>query len=206
LNILLLFKGIIIGLSIAAPVGPIGILCIRRTIVGGWSSGLVSGLGAATADGFYGAVAAFGVTYISHILVGQQFWFRLVGGLFLLFLGTKTLLSKPSETAASDKKPNHFGNYFSTLLLTITNPLTILSFAAIFAGFGLSNSAGNYISAVLIVIGVVLGSVFWWFILSGLVNIFRSRFNQNALKLVNWISGSIIILFAVFALVSVIKR
>ena len=122
MNIYFFFKGLLIGFSIAAPVGPIGVLCIRRTLTNGRMSGLVSGLGAATADGFYGAVAAFGLTLISDVLVGQQLWFRIIGGSFLLYLGIRTFLSKPSEKSASDKKGNLFRNYISTFITDYYEP------------------------------------------------------------------------------------
>jgi len=166
-------------------------------------SGLMSGLGAATADGFYGAVAAFGLTLISNVLVDQQLWFRIIGGSFLLYLGIRTFLSKPSEKSASDKKGNLFGDYISTFFLTIMNPITILSFAAVFAGLGLSDSSGNYISAILMVSGVILGSIGWWLILSTGVSLLRGKFNPASLKIVNWVSGAIMVVFAVIAFVSI---
>jgi len=204
-SIVFLLKGLLIGFSIAAPVGPIGVLCIRRTLANGRMSGFVSGLGAATADGVYGTVAAFGLTLISDVLVGQQMWFRIIGGSFLLYLGIKTFLLKPSEKSASDKKRNLFGDYISTFFLTIMNPITILSFVAVFAGLGLSDSSGNYISALLMVSGVILGSLGWWLILSSVINLFRSKFNPASLKIVNWISGGIMMVFAVVAFISIFK-
>ena len=203
MSIFFLLKGLLIGFSIAAPVGPIGVLCIRRTLANGRISGFVSGLGAATADGLYGTIAAFGLTLISDVLVGQQMWFRIIGGSFLLYLGIKTFLSKPSEKSASDKKGNLFVDYISTFFLTIMNPITILSFVAVFAGLGLSDLSGNYISAILMVSGVILGSIGWWLILSNVINLFRAKFNPASLKIVNWISGGIMIVFAVIAFVSI---
>ena len=189
-----------IGFSIAAPVGPIGVLCIRRTLANGQISGLVSGLGAATADAFYGCVAGFGLTFISSLLIDQQMWLRLFGGLFLLYLGIKTLLSRPSEQAANAAGSGLLGSYVSTFLLTVTNPLTILSFAAIFAGLGLANTSGTYISAVILVLGVFLGSALWWLLLSGGVGVFRDKFNTQGLLWVNRISGVIITVFGMVAL------
>jgi threonine/homoserine/homoserine lactone efflux protein len=203
MSIFFLLKGLLIGFSIAAPVGPIGVLCIRRTLANGRISGFVSGLGAATADGLYGTIAAFGLTLISDVLVGQQMWFRIIGGSFLLYLGIKTFLSKPSEKSASDKKGNLFVDYISTFFLTIMNPITILSFVAVFAGLGLSDLSGNYISAILMVSGVILGSIGWWLILSNVINLFRAKFNPASLKIVNWISGGIMMVFAVIAFVSI---
>lgn len=199
-------KGLLIGFSIAAPVGPIGLLCIQRTMAYGRESGLVTGLGAATADGLYGSVAAFGLTTISGFLVGQQFWFRLVGGMFLLYLGTKAFLSRPAEKAATSSHEGLFLDYGSTVILTITNPMTILSFAAVFAGLGLANSGGGRASAALMIAGVVLGSTLWWFVLSAGVSLFQAKFNSNSLKIVNRISGAILIGFAVFAFASLLRN
>jgi threonine/homoserine/homoserine lactone efflux protein len=197
----LFFRGLVIGFSIAAPVGPIGVLCIRRTLADGQIAGLVSGLGAATADAFYGCVAGFGLTFISSLLIDQQMWMRLFGGLFLLYLGIKTLLSRPAEQAAKTTGNGLLSAYASTFLLTVTNPLTILSFAAIFAGLGLTNTTGSYASALILVLGVFLGSASWWLLLSGGVGLFRDKFNTQGMVWVNRISGLIIIAFGAVALV-----
>ncbi len=196
----LLFRGVALGFAIAAPVGPIGVLCIRRTLADGRASGLVSGLGAATADGLYGCVAGFGLTFISGILIDQRMWLRLFGGLFLCYLGIKTLLSKPAEQEAKVGGTGLLGSYASTFLLTVTNPMTILSFAAIFAGLGLANTGGNYASALVLVLGVFLGSAAWWLLLSGGVGLFRNKFNAGAMLWVNRISGVIITVFGIIAL------
>src|SRR5512142_2363186 len=158
MNLPLFLRGLVIGFSIAAPVGPIGVLCIRRTLANGRAAGLATGLGAATADGMYGCVAGFGLTFISSVLINQQMWLRLFGGLFLCYLGIRTLLSKPSGQEAKMGGNGLLGSYASTFLLTVTNPMTILSFAAIFAGLGLANTNGDYASAVILVLGVFLGS------------------------------------------------
>ena len=195
-----LLRGFIIGLSIAAPVGPIGVLCIRRTLADGRAAGLVSGLGAASADAIYGCIAGFGLTFISNFLVGQQFWLRLLGGIFLCCLGVKTFLSKPMDQAAAAKGDGLAGMYASTFFLTLTNPMTIISFAAVFAGLGLTSSSGNYATAALLVSGVFLGSASWWLILSGLVGVLRARFQTHGLQWVNRISGLVIVGFGLFAL------
>lgn len=197
-----MLSGLIIGFSIAAPVGPIGILCIRRTLAEGQASGLFSGLGAATADAIYGCIAGFGLTFISNFLITQQVWLRLIGGGFLCYLGLKTFLSKPAEQAASTKGNGLLGSYVSTFFLTITNPMTILSFAAIFAGLGVGGAGGNYVSAAMLVLGVFIGSTLWWFILSSSVTIFRKKFNPRRLRWVNRISGIIITAFGLIALLS----
>lgn len=204
MDITFLLRGLAIGFSIAAPVGPIGVLCIRRTLAEGRASGLVSGMGAATADAIYGCIAAFGLTFISNFLVSREVWLRLVGGVFLCYLGLKTLAAKPAEQAAMAKGNGLVGAYASTFLLTLTNPMTIISFAAIFAGLGLASTSGNYVSAGVLVLGVFIGSALWWLILSGGVGAFRERFNPHGLQWVNKISGAIITGFGVFALLSAI--
>src|SRR3989338_2198821 len=134
---MILLKGLILGFLIAAPVGPIGVLCIQRTLTKGRISGFVSGLGAATADAFYGAVAAFGLVIISNFLIEQQFILRLVGGVFFLYIGIKSFYSKPKEVDTDTKiNAGLAKDYISTVFLTVTNPMTIISFTALFAGVG----------------------------------------------------------------------
>lgn len=197
-----LLRGLIIGFSIAAPVGPIGVLCIRRTLVEGRTPGLVSGLGAATADAIYGCFAGFGLTFISNILIGRQSWFRLAGGAFLCYLGLKTLLSRPAEQTASAKGNGLIGAYTSTFLLTLTNPMTILSFAAVFAGLGVASANANYISAGVLVLGVFIGSALWWLTLASVVGVFRTKITPGGLQWVNRISGIVITGFGLHALLS----
>lgn len=197
-----LIKGIIIGFSIAAPVGPIGVLCIRRTLSDGMLNGLLSGLGAATADAVYGFIAAFGVTAISAILLDNKALLQILGGLFLLYLGYSTFQSAPAETPAKVESKGLLGAYTSTFLLTLTNPMTIMSFAAVFAGLGVGVTGGNYILASFMVIGVYMGSALWWLALSGIVNNLRAKFDTARLKLVNQISGVIIAGFGILSLAS----
>ena len=203
MDISFLLKGVIIGFSIAAPVGPIGLLCIRRTLAEGRTVGLVSGLGAATADAIYGCIAGFGLTFISTLLISQQVWFRVIGGLFLCYLGFKAFLSTPAEQMASAKRNGLMGAYASTFFLTLTNPMTILSFAAIFAGLGVASTSGNYVSAGVLVLGVFSGSAFWWLLLSTGAAVFRAKFNLRELKWVNRISGILIMLFGLYVLLGI---
>ena len=199
-----LLKGLILGFAIAAPVGPIGVLCIRRTLADGKMNGFFSGLGAATADMFYGAVAAFGLTAIQSFLYGWQFWLRLIGGLFLFYLGVQTFASKPAESAAQvkERRGGLFGAYLSTVFLTLTNPATIISFTVIFAGLGFARTGGNYISASFLVLGVFLGSSAWWLTLSSIVGFFRERFTSQWMVWVNRIAGAAIFGFGIIALVA----
>ena len=202
MDISFLMRGLIIGFSIAATVGPMCILCINRTLHKGQLYGLVSGLGIATADAVYGSIAGFGLTVITSFLVSQQMWIHLIGGLFLVYLGIKTTFTRPPERAVAAKADGFVGAYVSTFLLTLTNPLTILSFAAIFAGIGVGGASKSYLSAPLVVCGVFLGSVTWWCILTSGISLLRKRFTARWLLWINRISGVIILLFGILALLS----
>jgi threonine/homoserine/homoserine lactone efflux protein len=198
----LVLKGMAIGLAIAMPVGPIGVLCIRRTLAYGTLVGLVSGLGAATADAFYGMIAAFGITFVATFLVSQQIWLKLVGGALLVYLGVKTFLSKPATEPAATGGKGLIGAFLSTLGLTLTNPMTILSFAVVFAGVGVGTVSGDYWGAALLVLGVYAGSALWWLLLAGGVGLLRSRFTYRGLWWVNRISGILILSFGIGAAAS----
>jgi threonine/homoserine/homoserine lactone efflux protein len=197
----LLFRGYVLGLTIAAAVGPISLLCIRRTLAEGRLVGLVSGLGVATADATYGAVAAFGLTAITGLLVDWHRALGIVGGLFLLYLAWTTFRAVPGEAATTtDRRGGLLGAFLSTLGLTLTNPMTILSFGALFLGLGITG--GNAAGATLLTIGVWLGSATWWVILTTVVGAFRSRITPAGLRRVNIVSGLLIGAFAVVALAS----
>jgi threonine/homoserine/homoserine lactone efflux protein len=204
MDLTFLLRGLVIGFSIAAPVGPIGVLCIRRTLADGRTSGLISGLGAASADACYGFIAAFGLTFISNFLIDQKLWLHVIGGAFLCYLGGRTFLAPPAAPtqAASTESHGLVAAYTSTLFLTLTNPMTILSFAAIFAGLGIASASGSFGTAAILVFGVFLGSATWWLLLSGGVALLRSRIDSRALQWVNRFSGVIIAAFGVVAIAS----
>ena len=197
-------KGIILGFSIAAPVGPIGILCIRKTLQFGRFSGLLSGLGAATADVMYAIIAAFGLTFVSNFLMAGQFWLQLIGGGFLLYLGWKTFFAKLSNKTKEISHTTLLNDFISTFFLTITNPMTILSFLAVFAGLGLSNIQGSYIQASALVLGVFLGSAAWWLLLSEGITLFRKKVSQGVMVWINRGAGIIIAGFGIVALLTLI--
>jgi threonine/homoserine/homoserine lactone efflux protein len=199
-----LLKGFIIGFSIAAPVGPIGVLTIKRTLTEGRISGFITGMGAAFADAVYGAVAGFGLIAVSSFLISQEFAIKLIGGLFLCYLGVKSFLSKPATQEAAIASKGLLNNFISTFFLTLTNPSTILSFIAVFAGLGLASQTGDYFSSMAIVLGVFAGSALWWFILSSIVSYFRHTITSNRLVWVNRLSGIILGSFGLFALYSIL--
>jgi len=196
----LFISSMIIGLSIAAPVGPIGVLCIRRTLAEGRFIGFVSGLGAATADAAYGLIAALGLTAFTSILVDSAGVLRVVGGLFMLYLGYRTLTSTPAENAKTDdakRRGGWLGAYISIFVLTITNPMTILAFLGIFAGLSGSNTTARTPAASFVmVVGIFVGSALWWGLLCGGVSLLRERMTPWHMLWINRISGAIIVLFA----------
>jgi threonine/homoserine/homoserine lactone efflux protein len=199
-----LLKGLILGFVIAAPVGPIGVLCIRRSLEDGPQVGLITGLGAATADVIYGCIAAFGLTAISTFLVSQRFWLGFLGGLFLCYLGIRTFVSKPTDGRVEGQGKGRFSAYLSTFFLTVTNPMTILSFTAVFAGLGLGTTS-NYLDATALIAGVFVGSAAWWLLLSSGVGILRSRFSSRSLMFVNRLSGVVIFVLGLYSLSKLIR-
>lgn len=201
-GVVFFLKGAVLGFSIAAPVGPIGVLCIRRTLEGGLMRGFLSGMGAATADGLYGSLAAFGMTALSSLLLQNQFILRLFGGFFLLFLGFSSFKTVPTSPASGKEGRGILRDYVSVFFLTVANPMTILSFSAVFAGLGIGSAGGNVPLAGMMVLGVVSGSALWWLALSGSVSLLRGRFDPGSLKWVNRFSGCIIGCFGIMSVAS----
>lgn len=195
-------KGILIGFAIAAPVGPIGLLCVQRTLMRGRWSGLLSGLGAASADALYGCIAGFGLASLANRLLAWQMELRVFGGLFLLYLAWQTWRSPPTVEQAR-VRPTHaglLGDYLSTLALTLTNPVTILAFLGIFAGLGLVAEGKDFVAASLLVLGVFSGSLLWWLLLAGGVGLLRGRLTPTVLRGISQTSGVLIAGFGLWAL------
>jgi threonine/homoserine/homoserine lactone efflux protein len=206
MNLNLLAKGFLIGLSVAAPVGPMAVLCIHRTLAKGANVGLVSGLGIATADALYASVAAFGWTFLSDRLMEFQNALKLVGGLFLLYLGAKVFLSKPAKGKATTQERDLGKAYSSTFLLTLSNPPTIFLFLALFTTIGTLGRDGGNSSAPWLVTGVFLGSAFWWLVLNQSVSLLGRKMNPDKLRWINQVSGLVIAGFGLVALGSLLKK
>lgn len=205
----LFWQGLVIGFSIAAPVGPIGVLCIRYSITQGKLAGFSAGMGAASADTLYALVGAVGLSAVSGFLVEQQFYLRLAGGLFLCWLGLRILRRHPPARAVAEHpalpgiSSQPVSIYASTLGLTLTNPLTILSFAAVFSGLGLQSNSGLP-AAGLLVLGVFCGSAAWWLLLSSSAAALRSRLSPAVLRAVDLLSGTAILIYGAVILMSLI--
>ncbi len=199
MDLAVFLRSLFLGFTIAAPVGPIGLLCIRRTLAHGRAQGLATGLGAATADAFYGGIAAYGLSFLTNVLTGQQFWLRLIGGAFLCYLGARTFFAPPAERSAADNaRLGLLSAYGSTVLLTLTNPATILMFGGIFASMGPTSAPLSQVA------GVFVGSALWWLTLSTITGFVRRAVSPRAMLWINRASGILIFAFGVIALVSAI--
>jgi len=201
MELIFFLKGIFIGFAMAVPLGPIGIMCIRKTLTEGRLRGLIIGLGAATADLLYATVAAFGLTVISNTLVSQRVWIRLVGGTLLFFLGIRTFRALPVDPKIPIKSDGILRSYLTTVFLTLTNPMTIFAFIAVFAALGLGTGL-SYFSAAALVLGVFIGSGLWFLLLSSGVTLFRNKLDLVGLRWVNRIAGILIIISGVIAIAS----
>ena len=193
------WKGIIVGLSASIPLGPIGVLCIQRTLNKGRASGFISGLGAAAADGFFAIIAGFGITIIIDSLVEYQLFLKIGGGILLVILGIRLLYSNPAKELRKQmkkKKKGLFGDFISIFVLTASNPIGIFVFIAVFAGFNLVGKESSF-SILFLIAGVTSGAAMWWFSLTALVSIFRHKFRLRRLLLVNRLAGILVLIFAV---------
>jgi threonine/homoserine/homoserine lactone efflux protein len=197
----LLLKGALIGFAIAMPVGPIGLLCIRNSLTGGARYGFMTGLGAAAADTFYGAVAGFGITGLMVVIISYKLLLQVIGGLFLCYLGVMTFLAKDVKEKECLVSNTISHVFFSTFFLTITNPMTILSFIGIYAGLGINGEENSFNAAFVFTSGVFLGSACWWLLLSSSTALFKNKVNTTSLRWINRISGSILMGFGFAALV-----
>jgi threonine/homoserine/homoserine lactone efflux protein len=202
---ILLLKGIAIGFLIAAPVGPINIMCVRRTIVHGRLAGIVSGLGAATADTILGAIAVFGLAFVTGVLLEERFWLALGGAVLLVAMGVRTLLKPPPKLVSARDPTNLIGDYTSTLALTLSNPITVLSFFGILAAFGVVTDEEVHLDDWVVVLGVFTGSMGWWLMLTGLAGMFHGRFTEFGLLWANRVTGIIILCFAAAVMVEVAR-
>ncbi|MGA2624874.1 MAG: LysE family transporter [Bacteroidota bacterium] len=203
MELIFFLKGLIIGFGMAVPIGPIGVLCIRKTLAEGHSRGLIIGLGAATADSLYGSIAAFGLTFVSEVIATEHFWLRLVGGSILLYLGIRTYRARRKDSIIPFDNKGLLGSYVSACLLALTNPVTIFAFVAVFAAFGLGHKL-TIISACTLVLGVFAGSCLWFLTLSYVATLFRKKLDSSGLRWVNRIAGVLMILSGLAAFVSMI--
>lgn len=189
----LFVKGLIVGFCLAAPVGPIAAICVQRTISKRWISGVLSGMGAAVADAVYGAVAAFGATIISEFLITERQWLQRIGGAILILLGLRLIFFTKLEERKNGANRGLVGDFMSTFVLTLTNPMTFVAFAAIFTTMGIGAVRGHSILTAELVGGVFLGSALWWLILCGGAYLVRNHFDFKKLNTINKATGVFVI-------------
>lgn len=199
-----LIKGFIVGLVVSTPIGPMGVLCVQRTLNKGKSSGFSSGMGIATADAIFALIAGLGISFIIHFLSEQQLVIKMIGGLVIAFIGLKIFIANPVKQLKKHRREgkNLFEDFISILFMALSNPLTIFLYIAIFAGLNLQDVSTGYSSALLVVAGVFVGASISWFAISTVVNYLRSKIRLRRLMWINRIAGITIILFGVFAICS----
>ncbi len=200
MNCMFFWQGAVIGFALAAPIGPVGILCVRRTLERGERYGLAIGASAAACDTAYSIVAAFGITLVADFITLEQYWIRLVGGIILLAIGYGVLRSRPLADKAMKAPRGHAWDFVSSALLVFTNPLTLFAYAAAFAVIGVENFVGHPVVGLLLVAGVFFGSLTWFALLTGLVHFFKERVTRVGLTLVNRVAGSLLMLCGLYAL------
>jgi len=191
----LFIQGMIIGLTLAVPVGPISLVCIHRTVANGRLHGIVSGIGVATADSLYAVVAFLGLTAVSGLITGHQILFRLLAGVVLILVGIRVFLSVPAEVSPGTNPEPYLKDYFSMVAITAVNPLTIIFYLTILPGFGVAMQGSLPGVAVPFIAGLFLGSSLWWLILCGSLGSVRSRLSAGNLRWINRISGLLIVCF-----------
>jgi threonine/homoserine/homoserine lactone efflux protein len=200
-------KGIVVGVVIAVPVGPVGVLCLRRTVFEGRLAGLMSGLGAATADAFFGVIAAFGLTFVSKWLFSYEDLLRVVGGGYLVYVGIRALITVPPDTSGEPRDPETlFRDFFSTFVLTITNPITILVFLGVFAALGLNGERATLLRAGVLVAGVWAGSFLWWLGLSLGIGMFRRAIGPRQMAWISRVSGAVLFLSGAVLLATTVVK
>jgi threonine/homoserine/homoserine lactone efflux protein len=202
MSVYILIEGVLIGFVVAVPVGPLGLLCISRALLLGPVTGLFSGLGVATADSLAAGIAALGISFVSEFLSDHQIILRLMGGLFLVYLGVSIYKTEPRQQLPPTNVNGLLAAYATTLFLTVSNPVTILSFIAIYAGWHVESMSGRYISAAILASGVFIGSALWWIALFLGLTAFRERFNLRILGCVHRVSGALIAGFGLVVLLS----
>lgn len=200
---LFFFKGVTAGFLIAAPVGPVGVMCVRRTIARGLIAGYATGLGAALADTLYGVIAAFGITFIATFLLDNEFWFRLIGGAVLCVLAVRTFLTSPvrNEVASSE---NLLVDFATAFVVTGTNPITLVAFGVVFTAIGIIAAGETLEWTRALIAGVFVGSALWWTFLTGVAGVFRGSVSHGGLRWINLVSGAVILVAGVVVLVGAV--
>jgi threonine/homoserine/homoserine lactone efflux protein len=193
MHLILFLKGIAVGVAIAAPLGPVGILCIQRSLVRGVFYGLASGLGAALADAMFGAIAAFGIGFVADFMTRERYWLQLAGATLLLVMGTHTVLAKWRPRGPRLEANDLLHDWATTFALTITNPITLFSLGAVFVAVGITQGTETFEGAAAVVAGVLTGSALWWTVLASGVSLWRDRLSSDYLRRIHSASGIVML-------------
>ncbi|MCF6366416.1 MAG: LysE family translocator [Bacteroidales bacterium] len=204
MDITFIIKGVAIGILVSIPVGPVAVLAIQRSLNKGFKSGFITGIGAASADIVYAVIAGFSITFISDFLIENQTYIRIIGGLFLILIGYRIFISNPAKQIRKlrTKGNNYYKDFFTSFLVTVSNPLTILAFGAIFASFNMVDKESGTFSVFILIITVFSGAAFWWIALTAITTIFKNKIRLRNLLWINRITGVLIVLFAVLLIIS----
>lgn len=197
MDYVLFLKCILSGFFLAAPIGPVNLICIRNTLTYGYITGLTIGLGAALADTLYGYAVAAGLSFITDLISRYHLAFRWGGGIFIIYLGLRTLRSAPQDLSSERNSPNLYKLFASIFFLTLSNPITIFAFIAIFSTLGIAVLITDFFTTCLAAVGVFTGSVLWWLTLTGIVHLFHDKVTPATLSRINKLAGSIIILLGI---------
>jgi threonine/homoserine/homoserine lactone efflux protein len=205
MGIELFWKGIIVGLMVSIPLGPIGVLCVQRTLNKGHRSGFVSGLGAAMADMIFAMIAGLGITFIIRFIQEKHIYFQIIGGIIVIILGVHIFYTNPVRQLRMQRMNRNklSQDFFSVFFLTITNPMAIFFFLAMFAGINIATGPMSIIHLITMVSGVFVGSAAWWFLLSTFVNFWRDRFRLKNIWWMNKVAGVVIFVLGIAAIVSI---
>ena len=197
----ILIQGILIGILASIPLGPIGVLCVQRTLSRGRRAGFISGLGAATSDAVYASLAGFSLSFIVGFVEDKILYIQIIGVVILVFMGLRIYFTNPAVQLRKQNgvKTKLLQDFLSTFMFTIANPLVVFFFVTLFAAFGVVERSNTLISQIFLVVGVFVGAAFWWFLLTSIVNLFRSKINLRRLNLINRIAGATIVILAVVA-------
>lgn len=199
-------KGLLVGCILAMMLGPIGIFCIQQTLRKGFSAGFAAGLGAALADGVYGTIGGFGLTYISEFLLQYHLILHIVGGAFLAFLGFNTFMRKESPVNITVERPNLVGLFSTTFFLTLANPITILAFTALLASIDIEIDGCNMPMAVTLFASIFIGSACWWFFLASIISMFRTKLSLHFIRQLNMLAGIVIHLFGLLIVAKAVYK
>lgn len=204
MDLLFIIKGLLIGVAVSAPLGPIAVLCIQRTMSKGFMSGLVSGFGAVTADIIYAVIAGFGITLIRDFLMDNQMLLRITGGVFLIFMGIKIFFANPAKQIRKlrAKGNRYFTDFITSFFLTISNPITVIAFGALFAGFQIITENTGTFNIVILITSVMTGAIIWWLLLTAIISIFRKKIRLRNLLWINKVTSILILIFAIFVVIS----